>query len=174
MTTDCRPAACAIATQAAATAVLPEPTSPFKRRFIGAVFSMSWKASQVERRCARVSSKPEPPLKVSVTSCLYRMGVSGSAALLARTRPADTRGVDLQGAAPRATSRNSLALDGCANDATRIRATVSSRIVASVSLILLKFVTVGAIDVIGPTTVAWLPPESDGTAMGPPYGSQSK
>ncbi len=84
MTTDCRPAACAIATQAAATAVLPEPTSPFKRRFIGAVFSMSWKASQVERRCARVSSKPRPPLKVSMTSCLYGMGVAGSAAMLAR------------------------------------------------------------------------------------------
>jgi len=84
MTIDWRPAACVMATAAAATAVFPEPTSPFRRRFMGTGFSRSWKTSQVALRWALVSSKPTPALNLSITAWTYRTGVAGSLSSLRR------------------------------------------------------------------------------------------
>ena len=53
----CHPARKASHAQAAATAVLPEPTSPWTSRFIGRPEVMSAAASRTARRCAPVRAK---------------------------------------------------------------------------------------------------------------------
>ena len=67
-----------------------------------------------------------------------------------------------------------LATKGWLNHATRIPSPLSSRMVASVSLSFLNFVTLGAIATTVPTTVAWAPTMSEAIATGAPYVSQSK
>ena len=68
MTADCKPFAAAVYTSAAATAVLPEPTSPCKRRFIGSPERISATASRTARLCAFVMVKGRCAAKSCVSS----------------------------------------------------------------------------------------------------------
>ena len=84
----CRPLSTASSMASRATTVLPEPTSPCSRRFIGCARRMSPTISRSTRFCAAVSSKGRRPTRSRAVGLSASKAMPGAAVACRRLRSA--------------------------------------------------------------------------------------